>query len=185
MNRSANWIMYLAFLVCFASTPSVSRAIDFVFVHEGFADGAVVSGSFSGVDLNGDRQISGFDSGIGGGNDNEITDFFMTFSGNSIIPAFTGDLSSLFGLVYDLDEGPVIGDGLTFDIEGIGFESPAYSYTTGNGPDPFPGGEIIDITNNITDSSALNAFVTVVPEPSSAMIGLLAVVLAGAGRRWH
>lgn len=184
MDRSVNWIMHLAFLAYFVSAPSVSRAIDFVFIHEGFADGAVVSGSFSGVDLDGDRQISGFDNPISGF-ENEIIDFSMTFSGNTNIPAFTGDFRSLFGLVYDLDEGPVIGDGLTFHIEGIGVESSAYRYTTGNGPGPFPGGEITDINNDITDSSALNAIVTVVPEPSSAMIGLLAAVLAGAGRRWH
>lgn len=168
MNRSANWIMHLAFLAYFVSTPSVSLAIDFVFIHEGFADGAVITGSFSGVDLNGDRQISGFE--------NEITDFFMAFSGNSIIPAFTDDFSNLFGLVYDLDEGPVIGDGFISSIEGISVQSFDYNYTTGNGPGPFPGGEIIDITNSITDSSALNAIVTVVPEPSAVAIMLLGLI---------
>jgi hypothetical protein len=79
-------------------------AVDFSFSQAGFSEGAGVTGTFTGSDLDLDGQLSSFEG--------EILAFSMTFSGNSIVPTFSLGLVDLFGLVYDLDGGP-LGDGTT------------------------------------------------------------------------
>ena len=62
---------------------------DFTFVQAGFSDGAEVTGSFSGVDLDGNGQLSTFES--------ELTAFEMSFSGNRLVDGFSLGLDDLFG----------------------------------------------------------------------------------------
>ena len=133
-------------------------ATDFTFVQDGFTAGASVTGSFSGTDTNGNGQLSSFDG--------EITAFAMTFSGNALVPVFSLTFADLFGLVYDLNGGP-LGDGLDLDIEGIGAEDAAAQYAAGPGPGPLF--EVCGIGANC-------AVVEVVPEPGIALLGIVAVV---------
>ena len=95
--------------------------IDFTFLQDGFTDGATVTGTFSGTDNDADGQLSSF---VG-----EVTAFSMTFSGNALVPVFSLTLADLFGLVYDLNGGP-LGDGLDLDIEGIRAESATFPSTS-------------------------------------------------------
>ena len=102
--------------------------MSFNFSQAGFEEGASVTGMFSGDDLDADGQLSSFDG--------EITDFMMEWSGNSLAASFTAGIDSLFGLVYDLDNGP-LGDGLALDIEGIGVVNSFFfglDYAAGPGP---------------------------------------------------
>jgi hypothetical protein len=67
---------------------------------------------FEGEDMNEDGFLVGNE---GSGGLNEITAFNMKFSGNSIVPAFTLDFSDFSNsnsgfLVYELNEGPFLGD---------------------------------------------------------------------------
>lgn len=119
-----------------AQTPST-----YYFWQSGFQGGGVLSGSFSGVDSDGSLQLTGFD---GGG---EISGFSVSMSGNSQVPDFSIDTSGLWGLVYDLNGGTFLGDGLTGNIEGIGatgtiIEGGTVQYKSGQGPNGFDGGII-------------------------------------------
>jgi hypothetical protein len=104
---------------------------EFEFTQDGYAEGAVVTGTFVGTDLDADGQLSSFDG--------ELNGFAMNFSGNSLVPAFSMGIPALvFALVYDLDGGP-LGDGLDLDIEGIlaldqAFFGPLLAYVAGPGP---------------------------------------------------
>jgi PEP-CTERM motif len=138
---------------------------DYSFVQGGFAGGALVTGSFFGGDGNADGQISFFDGEIGG--------FGMSFSGNADVAAFTLDLSSLFGLVYDLDGD--IGDGLTLDIEGIGAFDGVFAYRAGPGP--------LTICDGRTECAEVTGPAPV-PEPAAlALLGLGLVGIGTARRR--
>jgi hypothetical protein len=132
----------------------------FDFTEGGFAGGATISGFFKGTDTDSDGQLNSF---LG-----EVTDFHMSFSGNSKVGAFSLGLGSLFGLVYDLDGGP-LGDGLDLAIEGVGASSFKDTYLAG--PGPFARGAC-DGTN------ACGYVAGGVPEPgtwSMALVGLLGV----------
>jgi hypothetical protein len=130
-------------------------ATDFTFVQDGFTDGASVTGSFSGTDTDGNGQLSWFAG--------EVTAFAMTFSGNALVPSFSLGFANLFGLVYDLNGGP-LGDGLDIDIEGVGAEDAIAHYLAG--PGPF---EVCGIGENC-------AIVEAVPEPGIALLGIIAAV---------
>ena len=85
--------------------------LHFDFVHEGFSEGAFVSGTFYGEDLNSDGFLS-FISGEMAPFE-ELTGFDAEFSGNSLVPAFTlslDDPESQAALVYDLEGGPILGE---------------------------------------------------------------------------
>lgn len=134
---------------------------DFTFTQAGFSDGAEVTGSFSGTDLDGNGQLSWFAG--------EVTAFEMSFSGNGLVDAFSLDFANLFGLVFDLDGD--IGDGLDLDVEGIGAFSDTHFYAVGPGPFAFCDG--------VGDCGVVQE----VPEPASlALIGL-GLLLVGLGRR--
>lgn len=77
------------------------------------------------MDTDGNGQISSFRG--------EVTGFGLSRSGNSLVPAFTPDFLTLFGLVYDLDGG-LLGDGLTMDVEGMGAQNQSFFFFAGPGP---------------------------------------------------
>jgi hypothetical protein len=106
---------------CYSTAAS---ALDLSFLQEGFDEGAFVTGTFSGEDLDNNGQLSSFRG--------EVTDFMMSFSGNSLVDRFSLNFDNLFGLVYDLDGGP-LGDGFMLDVEGIGAFS-EFQYLAGPGP---------------------------------------------------
>jgi hypothetical protein len=81
-----------------------STVVKYNFSHSGFADGAIVTGMFEGEDLNDDGFLVGNEGPAGS---NEITDFNMAFSGNSIVPAFALGFDEFEFLAYRLDGGPL------------------------------------------------------------------------------
>jgi hypothetical protein len=134
----------------------------FDFSEGGFSAGAKVTGSFAGTDLDGNGQLSSFEG--------EVTAFDMAFSGNAEVFAFTRGLPDLFGLVYDLNGGP-LGDGTTGDVEGIGvFTLPGYIV----GPGPL---------GNVCDGTNVCGEVFSVPEPATWAILLLGFGGVGATLR--
>ncbi len=95
------------------SQPALSSRVRFEFTQKGFPEGAIVTGSFEGEDINNDGKLNQQ-------TDNEITLFHMAFSGNSSVPAFTtkfikndedfGEFRGFApGLIYRLDGGPLGG----------------------------------------------------------------------------
>jgi hypothetical protein len=166
----------LAFLAFIAAPGAANAAvISYSFSQGGFSEGASVTGAFDADDLNGNGQISTFDG--------EVSGFSISFSGNSIITAFTLGFADLFGLVYDLDGD--IGDGIVLDIEGIGADDGSFFYIAGPGPFDLCGiavdcAEVGDAFDS--DFSQEMIFVSVassVPEPMT--LGLLTAGLLGIG----
>jgi hypothetical protein len=91
----------------------------------GWSGGGTVSGSFAGTDFDANGQLSSFSG--------EITGFTMSYSGGSIVAPFSMTFADLFGLVYDLNGGP-LGDGVALAIEGIGAVGSATQFLIGPGP---------------------------------------------------
>lgn len=134
-----------------------------LFSQAGYDEGAVASGFFEGADIDGDGQLSSFDG--------EVSGFGMSWTGNSLVPAFMLDFVTLFGLVYDLDGGP-LGDGLTMDVEGIGADDGTYYFIAGPGP-----------IFECGDSGRCGIVGTRVPAPAALALFGLGLVGLGAARR--
>lgn len=118
----------------------------FDFFQPGFSEGAVVSGFFVAEDLDGDGRISTL------GEVTEVSDFQLSFSGNSRVPAFSLGPDDLEGLVYVLDGGPLGDDSDPVDEfrEGIRARAGNLLYVIGPGPDQFAGivcGEGVDCSS--------------------------------------
>jgi hypothetical protein len=139
---------------------------NYSFTQSGFSGGGSVTGSFSGLDDNGDLQLVSFNG--------EVTAFSMSFSGNANVAAFTLGYADLYGLVYDLDGGP-LGDfdspGL-FELEGIDADNGVALYFAGPGPFDFCGeGYTCAVVANF------------VPEPASWAMMITGFGLTGAAMR--
>jgi hypothetical protein len=135
----------------------------FTFVQSGFTEGASVTGSFTGTDLNGNGLLEFFPFDPG---PFEVTAFAASFSGNALVPAFALDFAGLDGLAYDFD-GDIGGDGL------VGATYANGGWASGSGP------------GRLCDGVAVCGEVSFdVPEPASLVLfGLGALTLGLAVRR--
>jgi len=104
----------------------------------------------------------------------EVTDYMMSFSGNSLVPAFSHGLPDFYGLVYVL--GSDIGNFFFFD--GIASNDSATFYgasggtTVYSGPQ-FPGANVGTFAGAL-DTTTEFVTVNTVPEPSTVLgLGLL------------
>ncbi len=131
---------------------------NYSFTQGGWTGGGLVTGTFSGLDGDGDLQLDSFFG--------EISAFGMSFSGNGFAPAFSFGLANLEGLVFDLDGSNLLGDGIAgFDVEGIAASGYAGLYLAGPGP--------FDVCGEGFECAVVASFV---PEPSN-----WAMLIAGFG----
>ncbi|WP_287688735.1 MULTISPECIES: PEP-CTERM sorting domain-containing protein [unclassified Microcystis] len=146
-----------------------ASAASFNFFQGGYSEGATVTGMFTGEDLDNDGLIDSFSG--------EVTDYMMSFSGNSLVPAFSHGLPDFYGLVYVL--GSDIGNFFFFD--GIASNDSATFYGASGGTelypvDPslqFPGGKVGTFAGAL-DTTTEFVTVNTVPEPSTVLgLGLL------------
>ena len=170
----------LLLLCTFFVSQAFAQSQSFNFRQSGFAEGATVSGTFTGEDLDGNGQLSSFDG--------EITDFQMSFSGNSVVAAFSLGFAELFGLVYDLDGGP-LGDGQTLAVEGVGAAGMTFSYQAGPGPVAECGvGVDCALVSDGTNTDASQELILVVGQAQSVPIPawsylLMIMLIAAVGIR--
>lgn len=101
-----------------------AAATTYSFAQGGYAEGASISGTFVAEDLDGNNQLNSLLA--------EVQDFSLSFSGNSLVEAFTLSFADLITLVADLDGGP-IGARRTVAAEAIGANSALYSFLAGPG----------------------------------------------------
>jgi hypothetical protein len=200
MKWTSLWLAALL-AVALSFVSRTAHALDqlhsFTFSQTGYAEGATVTGTFAGADLDGNGILVHFpDQSAPPVNTAELTQFSMHFSGNSLAPAFDLTLADLFGFAYQL--GTIgIGDDPATDPdfgdirEGIGAIGANYFYTSGQGPNFVIGGyvggelafeDLINVEDHALDSSPNLVLVAPVPEPSTMTI-LVAAALATFGRR--
>ena len=187
----------------FSATPAaaVTSNLSYTFSQSGYAEGATVTGAFTGADLDGNGILVHFPPPGGLPIQHlELTSWSMHFSGNSRSPAFDLSLNDLYGFVYQIGTSG-IGDDPAFDptinqnlTEGIGAIGAMHFYTSGLGPNGVIGGHVggpvtiggpDSFRNQALDSSTNLVQVTRVPEPaafSGFVIGL-SCVLASARRK--
>jgi hypothetical protein len=123
--------------VVLASATIAAKAQNtYYFYQAGWQGGGIVSGSFTGQDSNGDGQLSSFSG--------EISNFNIQLTGDNLVPDMSWSQGNLWGIVYDLNDGPFLGDGQTGQVEGFAVGDPngIYNYASGYGPTGQPGGEI-------------------------------------------
>jgi hypothetical protein len=97
------------------AVPAAAQVRYFAFTVDGFTDGATLTGTFAGEDLNNDGALIA----IGGAG--EITQFSAHFSGNSLVAAMDFDLAELQngGLLYAFGNPTLVGTGGPYASEGL------------------------------------------------------------------
>lgn len=100
----------LSLLIVVALSSYCHAMVCYEFEQTGFDEGATVSGWFCGIDSNSDGQIGKYFRFDERNFVNELSELSLSFSGNSLVPAFTFDLDDLQGSRYIYENGPVWGD---------------------------------------------------------------------------
>lgn len=133
------------------------------FSQGGWLGGGLLTGTFAGIDLDNDRQLVWFNA--------EISAFSVAFSGNSIVRPFRLGFDNLYGLVYDLDGGPM-GDGISgYYAEGIFALDINKTYIDGPG------------LMKVCGAGEMCATVANVPEPANWALLIAGFGLTGAVMR--
>ncbi|MDR3522480.1 MAG: hypothetical protein P4L66_00085 [Acetobacteraceae bacterium] len=186
------------FFSALAAIPYAAHATEVTFSFGGFSDGATVSVSFSGTDLNNDGVFSNVPFV---GAPSEISNLAVSFSGNSIAPAFSGNLGTQYviyvdtvGLAPTADGLPVItaGDGV-IDVSGTAMSGATdlgtFSLIGGacsafNGQRVIlPAGQCAALTYTPIATGIAVSDIVPIPEPLSPAIFLVALSALGLAYR--
>lgn len=173
----------IGFIVLFNSSLSFSGT--FHFFQGGYQEGAFIEGTFNGEDLDGNGQISSFD-----GTGDEVTDITVSFSGNSLVPAFTLEFpgSADQGLIiYDVDSG-FIGDDEIL-VEGISISLGDLGYAGGGCSVFVPCFQVFDDANGFFDETSELVQITQVANglnvpvlPWYALILFVLIIMVGVNK---
>lgn len=117
------------------STPASATLYGFTIAP--FTDGASLIIEFNGSDVNGDGVVYGIHPPDCGCGDNELTSLSVTFTGNSLIPAFVGSTTNFSDLGQSLWFDAELGDGFelayVLNSAGTGVEDVGLPPGTANG----------------------------------------------------
>ena len=141
------------------------------FSQTGFEEGATISGSFEGTDINSNGLIQ----------QDELSSFSFSWSGNSLVPAFSQNLTDLTFLSYNPSRS-VLGDVNPEILASNWFTTTGFAYVSGVGAGS-QGGSILDMT--LGTESATTSLVQITPSAvplpgaiwlfGSALLGLIGV----------
>lgn len=173
---------------------TLAHATSYTFSQMGFDEGAMITGGFTAEDTDANGWIS-FDSL---GFDREVSDFFLNFSGNSMVSAFTLGYSELAQLVFFADGDNMLGNDFSptdpfGGLEGIAAFSDDYLFATGLLGAGVSGGFVQDINFGGVSETPSAVMVdngstptNAVPDSGSTvlLLGLGLVGLATAKRRF-
>ena len=118
----------------FAAAVSVQAQTTFYFYQPGWSGGGLVTGSFTATGTNNFGQVSSFDG--------DISNFSIGITGDSSVSDTTWSQGNLWGIVYDVNGGPFLGDGKTGQVEGFAVTGSGFFYASGYGPINQLGGQI-------------------------------------------
>jgi hypothetical protein len=177
-----------------------AQELSYDFSQDGYAEGATITGSFSGTDLDHNGLLFYFplQSPIPPIELIELSAFSLHFSGNSLVPPLDLTFDDLIGFSYQIGS-PSLGDKSIFlpvinerVFEGLAAFGADYTYTSGLGPNSFRGGILggplekdldnisgNDIADNAIDTSENAILVTSVPEPPTIILASVAGLIAG------
>lgn len=170
----------LAAAAMFFGNAAVAAPTVYDFTQGGFTGGGVISGSFTGEDVDMNGEISAFDG--------EVTALTGMYSGGANVGAFSFDLADLFSLVWELDAA--IDDGMADAVEGIQVFVADFGYAAGPGPfvacdgvadcgqvqDFVTGGEDLSTEAVVIERSA------VIPLPAPALLLMSGLAALGVAR---
>ncbi|HEY4232382.1 MAG TPA: hypothetical protein VGM76_03080 [Lacipirellulaceae bacterium] len=179
----------------------LAQELSFNFSQDGYAEGATVTGTFSGTDLDHNRALFYFPlhGSVPSVEIIELSTFSLHFSGNSLVPPLDLTIDDLIGFTYQISS-PNLGDKSIFlpaingdAPEGIAAFGADYTYTSGIGPNLSIGGirggplDVDDLDNlnsadlvaNALDSSPNVIRVPSVPEPPTICLASVAGLIAG------
>jgi hypothetical protein len=183
-NKISN-LMIAAGLLLSASS---ANAALYTFSQTGFDEGASISGSFQGIDLDHDGILKG---GMLNGAIQEISAFTLSFSGNSIVSAFTHTLADLTVLNYRLPgANTTLGESNPEGIATRWFDTTGFLYVSGVAANGQQGGGIINWNASsggdiYTESpNLISVTLAAVPVPGAVwLFGSALVGLTGLKRR--
>jgi PEP-CTERM motif len=165
----------LSLVVVLLSSQTARGSVIVHFEQKGYSGGGVVSGSFSGNDLNGDGLLSSLDG--------ELVNYSMSFSGDSIVANFTHDNSIFNALIYSVGSshlGNLGVEGVLSDVFGV----TGYYYMSGIAVTGTYGGSVIDLVSGATSSTPELISVTpAVPEPSTYALVVMGLGVLGFARK--
>jgi hypothetical protein len=152
-----------AAIIGLSMVPLQAHATTYLFTQAGYSAGAIANGSFIGNDLNNDGIINSLAG--------EVSNFSLSFSGNSIVNAFTLDASSLIGLYY----GPTAFSIITSSV-------PQFLLNSGPGGSCTPVCSVVIAPSGI-DFAAQSPSVTAVPEAATWALMIAGFAAVGVALR--
>lgn len=165
-----------ALVAGFALSAPAAHAQLYAFSQTGFDEGATITGTFEVNDLDSSGQIDVGSLPLPGFA--ELIGYTLTFSGNSIVGAFSHTVSDLDILVYNVGTA-YLGDEISGAFqEGIAsnlFGATGFNYASGMGAAGGFGGSVTDIDTFAVSYSSELVSVSAVPAPSVAWLLLAAL----------
>ena len=165
-------ILAAAFIAGFMMTAPAQASL-YTFTQTGYEEGASISGSFAVSDVNGNGKISG----ASWADFTEISDYTVSWSGNSLVSAFTHTFADLTALNFTPTR-TVLGDVDPEIIATNWFGTTGFQYISGVGASS-QGGEVINLD---TDGHSLsNNLISVSPAavPVPGAVWLFGSAVAG------